>query len=437
MSSVTRTSGFTTHRPSITRRRALGLLGGTAAGAGLTGCSPGGPGGDEVQFMYYGDAQSLPRYQKLFADFNQIHPEIKLKASNVPADNWAAFANAITTRIAGGLSPDVVDIATEGQRIFASKGLLEPLDPYIERDKAELDDFFTDLNPSLKEYNLRYGSAEGKTTYFMPGGFNTMALYVNIDTFRKAGLEPPDDDWTWDDFRAAGIALRDRLDAFLVPVSEAYFVCVMPWLTTNGASTFNEDWTVPTFDSEPAIEAARFAKALIDEGLSPKPGGESDAPTQLARGQLACLPAGRWVLSQLQDLDLIKSLRVVPWPKKVSRGTPVGWDAFPIMKESRKKEQAWTFIKFLVSRQCNSFFATGSSVPPRRSGATSAEYLDNAPEGSKLFFESMEYATPIPSPNRGPEAQTIIEEAWLSVVSGTRDVVEGLKSANERLRGLL
>jgi multiple sugar transport system substrate-binding protein len=115
-------------RTTLTRRRALGLLGGAAAGAGLAGCSPGGPGGDEVKFMYYGDAQSLPRYQKLFADFNQLHPEIKLKASNVPADNWAGFANAITTRIAGGLSPDIVDIATEGQRIFSSKGLLEPLD---------------------------------------------------------------------------------------------------------------------------------------------------------------------------------------------------------------------------------------------------------------------------------------------------------------------
>ncbi|GAB3739376.1 ABC transporter substrate-binding protein [Microlunatus parietis] len=424
-------------RTTLTRRRALGLLGGTAAGAGLAGCSPGGPGGDEVKFMYYGDAQSLPRYQKLFADFNQLHPEIKLKASNVPADNWAGFANAITTRIAGGLSPDIVDIATEGQRIFSSKGLLEPLDPYLQRDKAELDDFFADLNPTLRDYNLRYGSAAGTTTYFLPGGFNTMALYVNVDTFRKAGVEPPEEDWTWAEFRAAGQALRDKAGAFLVPVDEAYFVCVMPWLTTNGGSTFNADWTEPTFDSEPAIEAARFAKSLVDEGLSPKPGGEFDAPTQLARGKLGCLPAGRWVLGQLQDLKLIDRLRVVPWPIKVGRGTPVGWNAFPILKESRKKEEAWTFLKFLVSRQNNSFFATGTSVPPRRSGATSAEFLDNAPEGSRLFFDSMEYATPIPSPDRGPEAQTIIEEAWLSVITGNREVVDGLRNANERLRGLL
>lgn len=387
--------------------------------------------------MYYGDAQSLPRWQGLFAEFNELHPEIKLKALNVPADNWATFANAVTTRIAGGLSPDIVDIATEGQRIFTSKGLLEPLEPYLERDPAETQDLYADLNPTLKDYNVRYGSTEGTSTYFMPGGFNTMALYVNVETFRKAGVELPDREWTWSEFKAAGVALRDRADAFLVPVTGAYFVCVMPWLTTNGGSTFNDDWTVPTFDSEPAIEAAHFAKSLIDEGLSPKPGGQFDEFTQLARGKLGCLPAGRWVLGQLQDLGLVDKLRVLPWPTKVGPGTPVGWDAFPILKESRKKEEAWTFLKFLVSRRCNTFWATGGSVPPRRSAATSPEFLQNAPEGTEIFFDQMKYATPIPSPDRGPEAQTIIEEAWLSVITGTREVAEGLRNANERLRGLL
>ena len=35
-----------------------------------------------------------------------------------------------------------------------------------------------------------------------------------------------------------------------------YFAAIMPWLLTNGTSSFSEDWSKPTYDDPRVIEAA-------------------------------------------------------------------------------------------------------------------------------------------------------------------------------------
>ena len=71
----------------------------------------------------------------------------------------------------------------------------------------------------------------------MPGGYNTMALYLNTKIFTDAGVEPPTDTWTWDEFRAAGQAIKTKTGAFLTAAGTGYFTDVMPWMLNNGAST--------------------------------------------------------------------------------------------------------------------------------------------------------------------------------------------------------
>jgi hypothetical protein len=39
----------------------------------------------------------------------------------------------------------VIQVATAGQRLFASKGLLAPLDDYIGKDHAAIDEYYADM----------------------------------------------------------------------------------------------------------------------------------------------------------------------------------------------------------------------------------------------------------------------------------------------------
>ncbi|MGI3782497.1 MAG: ABC transporter substrate-binding protein, partial [Janthinobacterium lividum] len=386
---------------SLDRRRFLSSLGGAAlipaVGLPLSACgsdnqSSGSGGaakaGGALTFVYYGTAAQQKDYEALFTKFRADHPEITLKTQGIAAKTWADFANTVSTRLAGGQPLDVVQIATEGQRIFASKGLLEPLDPYIAKDQAAVDSYYKDTPPQLEQWLKQYASPDGKT-YYMPGGYNTMALYLSDKIFSAAGATPPTDTWTWDEFRAIGQTIKTKTGAFLTSIGSGYFTDVMPWLTNNGASTFSDDWTTPTFDSPAALEALTFCRSLVVDGLAPKPGGTYDAPTAMSQGKLASFGGGRWLTNDLRRLKAVDGVELVHWPAKAKAGSPVGWDAWPILKGSKNKDAAWTLITYLISQEFGSIVTTGggSAVPARISDATGPDFLKDAPKNSQLLYE--------------------------------------------------
>src|SRR5690606_14987554 len=131
-----------------------------------------------------------------------------------------------------------------------------------------------------------------------------------------------------------GKQIKEETGAYITAAGQGYFIDAMPWLTTNGASTFNEDWTVPTFNSPAAVESAEFARSLVEMGLSPEPGGQFDANAAFKQGKLASLTGGRWPVLGVRDLDMVDDTVIVNWPTKVGNGSPVGWDAWNITKNS-------------------------------------------------------------------------------------------------------
>jgi ABC-type glycerol-3-phosphate transport system substrate-binding protein len=416
----------------------LAACSGSDSGTGGGGGGGGGKASGAVTFVYYGDAAQQKSYDALFTQFRSDHPEITLKAQGIAAKSWADFANAVSTRLAGGQPLDVVQIATEGQRIFASKGLLEPLDDYIKRDQAAVDAYYKDTPPQIKQWLQQYASPDGKT-YYMPGGYNTMALYVSGKILSAAGVDLPTKPWTWDEFLQVGQTIKSKTGAFLTSIGNGYFTDVMPWLLNNGASTFNADWTQATYDTPAAVEALTYAHSLVDAGLAPKPGGTYDAATAMAQGKLATFGGGRWMTPNLQRLKAVEGVSLVKWPVKAKPGSPVGWDAWPILKGSKNKDAAWTLITYLISEGFGHTITTGGggAVPARISDAKSDAFLQNAPKNTQLLYELLEVATPIPAPNRGAEIQKAIEDAWLQGISGTKDPQAALSEANAKLQSLL
>src|SRR6478735_1958152 len=163
----------------------------------------------KITLAYLGTADQQAAWNSLFALFAQKYPDIQLEAVGNPVNNWAGFFDAISTQIAGGKVPDLIQVATEGQRLFASRGLVEPIDDLIARDKSELDEFYADISPKLVEWNTKYSSPDGQT-YYLPGEFNTMCMWYNAEILNNAGIEEPADTWTWDDFSSISDTLASK-----------------------------------------------------------------------------------------------------------------------------------------------------------------------------------------------------------------------------------
>lgn len=391
-----------------------------------------------VVFVIWADAVETASWDPIVAAFNVQQPDIEVEVQAVPAESWAGFFDAVSTRIAGGDVPDVMRVATEGQRLFASRGLVQPLDDYIERDQDELQDFLDDVHPNLMEWTRTYSSTDGQT-YYLPHGFNTMALWYSTELFQEAGVEEPTDDWTWDDFRAAAEQLSQPGQVFGMHVSPAYFASVMPWFLTNGISTLNEDWTQSTVAEPAAVEAATFMRSLVADGISPQPGGEFDAFASMAQGRLAMFGGGRWPTASMRELDYVDKVKLVAWPQEVGKGSPVGWDGHPIMQASENKDAAWEFVKFLASEEAQRIEVEqgGPTVPPRQSLATSEAFLANAPEGMSKLYEALDYATPIPSPDEGNIIEQDIIDTFTQILAGNAEPEEALATLDQQIQASL
>ena len=148
---------------------------------------------------------------------------------------------------------------------------------------------------------------------------------------------------------------------------------------------------------------------------------------------------GRWPIIGIRNLKATAKMGIVPWPTKVEQGSPVGWNGYPIMKASKKKDDAWTFIKFLISKEGSSFFAQlgGTIVPARKSIANSQSFLTDAPKGTEYLYQALSYATPIPSPDKGAAVQKAVEDGWKQVLTGNAAPADALGKAQTALEGLV
>lgn len=423
---------------------ATGALGSIATACGDSQGNQGpAPSGSEVSgeiTMVYANIVGLrieDAWADLFESFQEEYPNVKVNINGIPADDWSTFFDTMSTRIAGGQSPDVIQVATEGQRLFADQGLAMPIDEYLERDRDELEGYFNDVHPNLLEWNRQYSSPDD-SIYYLPGEFNTMCMWCNMQMFEEAGVSEPTDNWTWDDYRTAAETIASSGNKFGGYVFPAYFASVAPWFLTNGTNTLNEQWTEATVDNPAAIEAANFMRSMIEEGISPSPGGTFDEFATMADGELAMFGAGRWALTPIRQQDMVDQVKIVDWPQREEKGTPVGWNSYALMRDSQNKEAAWALIKFMTSETASEFFATDLAiVPPRRSVATSDAFVSNSPEGIEKLYDALEYAAPLPAPAEGSLIESEIVDTFTQILAGNANAEEALEQLDESIQSEL
>ncbi len=385
---------------------------------------------------YLGTADQQVVWNKLFALFRQKYPDVQLTAQANASNNWATYFNAISTQIAGGKVPDVVQVATEGQRLFASRGLVQPIDDYLARDKNEMAEYYADTDPHLRQLGAQ-SSPDGKT-YYLPGEYNPMCIWYNVDMFHQAGVNEPDDTWTWDDFLAIAKKIA-KPGVYGFRAEAAYFTGIMPWVLSNGGNVLNSDWTKSTATDPAVVEALSFMRSLVAQGISPAPGGTFDAFGAMAQSKLAMFGGGRWPIVNIRQLGIVDKVKIVAWPRKAKQGSPIGFGAYPIMKASQNKEAAWAFVKFMASKEASTFFVQngGTTVPLRRSVAQSQDFLGNTPQGMDKMYPALAYGTLLPAPNKENVIELSIDSVSAQVLTGNVSPTQGMSQLDQQITAAL
>jgi multiple sugar transport system substrate-binding protein len=366
---------------------------------------------------------------------------IKLNFIALPASGWVDFFEQVSTRLAGGQTIDSANVATEGMLLFAERGLLDPLDPYIAKDKALLEAFYDDMNPHILSQFRALDNWHGHS-YFLPWGYNVMSMWINRPLFKEFNLPEPGPDWTWDDFERAAkaIAAAPNRYGYAIGTPPAPFNDVYPWVLTAGGEIMNAAQSKCVANNAAAIEAATFVRSLVTGNLANQPGGSYNAITEAAGLKLGMMGAGFWPLLELPltPKQIKEQFSIVRWPQKEQPATPVGLGSFPIFSSSKAKPAMWEFIKWTLSEEFQAVVVPyGLDGTPMRRSVYTPEFLAKYPSGFENFTTELTNCTLIVGvPNAGA-VESEISNVWGQILSGAITPAEGMKTMEDTCNHLM
>ena len=423
----------------------------------LTGADIPGRRDDSLSIAILGTNQDAAARQSLVDAFTARHPDISVRLQAIQGTDWADFFAKILTMVAAGTPPDVCVVATEGAQLFAER-LAEPLDEFIKRDAAQVQDYFDDVHPSLIEAFMYKGSF-----YQMPIDFNAANMYFNTEAMRRAGVPYPAADWTHEDFLTMARQMRQAAGSGFVPFywTNRLWGGIVPWLYINDTSFLTEtkspggEWLWDRFypdhkgaysggflwegsnASDPKVaESFEFVRALVEEGLgtSPAQGGGNELVGQFSGGSIGMTPAGGFWVQGLSEAGLTpQDYDVAYFPKWRTQRHQFGAAGYAILKTSERKDEAWEWVKFCTSREGMQLaFPSPNTTPTRRSMCNEALYSQKGPAHWKVFYDTLDQlpCAPIPAPPQQAAVETALIKNVLGAVTGS---AAELPAALERL----
>jgi multiple sugar transport system substrate-binding protein len=158
---------------------------------------------DTVQITLgsWDDENGNQRHIAALADFQAQYPDIEVEIQPNPGGDWHT---RILTLIASGELPDVYMADSSFIPLYVESGGLENLRPYIEGENG--------FDPAEVFYQGVYenGFYQGDP-YVLAKDYSTVAIYANQSLFDAAGIELPEEGWTYDDL--LDVAMQLTVDA--------------------------------------------------------------------------------------------------------------------------------------------------------------------------------------------------------------------------------
>jgi multiple sugar transport system substrate-binding protein len=295
----------------------------------------------------------------------------------------------ITQWLAGGSEYDAIIWSTTNLAKEYTQ-YMEPLDNYIERDKKEME--YDDIYPSL----IKIGSKDGHV-YEMPLRTGTNILFYRKDLFEQYGLATPVK--TWDEYLEVAKQLTldlnkdgtpDIYGAGVYGDSVYAYDASMDFIYGFGGHVLEEfepgKWRC-VLNSPEAIEGIQYYVDLYQKYKVCPPGTPQTNNEKLitAMQQELVATAIMYAPYAVNVNDPSKSKvpgKVGYQPRPVKKGM-----AFPglnwascwgilINKQSKKKNAAWEFIKFLTSKSSDMYMALRGNGPIRASTFNSSEFRE-------------------------------------------------------------
>lgn len=409
----------------------------------------------EVKYMLW-DSSQLPAYQACASDFAKKNPGTTVKITQA---GWGDYWTAISTGFVSGTAPDVFTDHLSKYPEFAKNGQLVDLTPYIQKDKVDTKAYA----PGLVEVWGRDGKQYG-----LPKDWDTIGMIVNLAHAKKQGVTLADlQNMTWNPKDGGSFEQivkkltvdrsgKNATDPAFDRKSIAVYGYQNPgpggmtgqtewshFAVSNGFKFQDKPWDGKFYYDDPKLaETIQWIAGLPGKGLSAsyEQTKSLGSDAMFVGGKAAIVPQGSWMITYFAGNAKFENAWV-PLPKGPSgkRATMFNGLADSIWVGSKVKDDAWKWVKYLASADCQSVVASYGVVFPAITGMAEKAVEAQKKKGtdSSAFLtmaKEQTFLTPIA--DNASQVDEILKSAIESTLLGQKPAAAALKEANAQVNAL-
>jgi multiple sugar transport system substrate-binding protein len=352
--------------------------------------------------------------------YKAANPGVEVEIISVP---WGQAFETVATMIAGGDTPDVIEMPDTWQALYADQ--LMPLDDKIAG---------WEYGATLTQKTLDMGKlANGKVT-MIPYGFYLRAMFYNKKLLAEAGVAAPPK--TMDEFMAAAEAVS-KLDG-------KYGYClrggpggtngwIMMAAVMNGSNEFFTADGKSRINEPGSVAGIQFLMDIYQKGYAPKDSvnwGFNEIVAGFYSGTCAFLDQDPDALIAIAERMPAEDFAVIPMPVgPAGKAFPtIGFAGWSVFSATESPDAAWNLVAHLSSPDSNSTWAQRVGVIPIHQGADQDPFFQT--EQFKGWFEELN------SPDYIPTIMPTYLEQWGYFTStilkdSAQEALLGQKTAQE------
>jgi len=334
----------------------------------------------------------------------------------------------LTTAVLGGQGPDVVSVDSAWNAGLAASGIT-----------SDITDRFSSISDQFFAGPVTSGNYLG-VQYAVPWYTNNVGLYYNKGLLDAASLTPPT---TWDELVSTAEALTtgDQYGLMIGANSFGAFTW-FPFAFQNGATLISKDGTKAEFGSPAGLESWQFYSDLyltdkvVPEDIKAATTAWDQVFAPFIQQRAAMLFCGDWATYAISTGNPDIDFAVAPLPVGKEAATVIGGYNLAIPPTSSKADLAWDFITWFTAQEQEWILQSYNRIQSR-SDIVDSEYAASDPNLQVFINQSSVGRARATVPQWGEIEQTILADAWDSVILGQAAPADALEEAVKKTDQLL
>jgi len=394
-----------------------------------------------LRFSVLGAKQESDLAQAWVDAFEKKHPEIKIEVEPVAG---MGYEIKLIMQSAADTLPDLLFLCDSLVPTFTEYKIVRDLTEFIENDPTfSVDDIYPQM--------LATGMDKEGHLFQLPRELGVVLMFYNSTLFQKAGLPDPSPDWTREDFlrMAEQLTLRDdkgRVTQYGFAGNFRWCGIYAPWIVSEGGRLVTPDGKTSTLSSPESLKGISDLIGLVTEhdvALPPDRSLTIPGVDPFAAGKIAIQPQvfPQVPLYRATMKDFEWDVQVMP-KGSVCRATNMGAAGYGISRNSKYPNEAWEFLKFIVSQEGQRILGeAGSGIPVLKSLAKDPCWRKpgKSPQNYDAFIQSVEFGIGWEDflIFTKPEIQDIVSQAFEKSLLRQASVEEAFTEADAKINKIL